>query len=68
LDGATADKAGKSRQFTKPGGLDGANKAFDNAVGNAPIKDHGGGIRSSTLPDGSTIVPQGDCATIGNLA
>ena len=55
LEGATAGKFGKTKQYTKPGGLTGANNSFDDAVGNAPIKNHGGGIRSSTLPDGSTI-------------
>ncbi len=55
LDGAITGKVGKTKQFTKPGGLTGANNAFDSAVGNAPIKNHGRGIRSATLPDGSTI-------------
>lgn len=55
LDGATDRKVGKTIQVNKPGGLDGANNDFDEAVGNATIKDHGAGIRSSTLPDGSTI-------------
>lgn len=55
LKGATAGKSGKVQQFHRPGGFDAANKAFDDAMGTIPIKDHGDGIRSGMLGDGTTI-------------
>ncbi len=55
LKGASKGKAGKTRQFDKSGGLDQANKDFDSLVGGGAVKNHGGGVRSGTLPDGSTI-------------
>jgi hypothetical protein len=55
LADATPGKSGKSVQYSKPGGFQRANADFDALTRGAPVKDHGGGIRSSTLSDGSTV-------------
>lgn len=55
LDGAKPGNVGKTKQYTKPGGFSQANDDFDEATKGLPVKDQGGGIRSATLSDGSTI-------------
>jgi len=59
MDGATPGKQSQpgmgSNQDTKPGGFAQAIEDFDVGAGGRPITDHGGGIRSGTLEDGSTI-------------
>ena len=51
-------KSERARQFEKSGGQDQAEADFDKLVkdlGDTTPKDHGNGIRSSTLPDGTSI-------------
>lgn len=55
LGGATKGKVGKTKQLSKKGGVDQANKDFDELVDGLTVTDHGAGIRSATLPDGSTV-------------
>jgi hypothetical protein len=43
-----------SNQYHASGGMSQADRDFNEIVGTAPVKDHGSGIRSSTLADGST--------------
>jgi len=44
----------KVKQFTKPGGVDQANKDFD-ALQPTDVKDLGNGLRTGTLPGGGTV-------------
>ncbi len=55
LADAQPGKADKSKQYAKPGGLEQANKDFDSLAGNSPVADHGGGVRSTTLPNGTRV-------------
>jgi RHS repeat-associated protein len=55
LQGGTKGPVGKSRQIFKSGGFEQANKEFNRLVGKLPVKNQGNGIRSATLPDGTTV-------------
>jgi RHS repeat-associated protein len=59
LETAIAGKSSKpgmgSAKYTKTGGLEAANRDFDIIAGANPIKDHGNGIRSTSLLDGTTV-------------
>jgi hypothetical protein len=59
LKDATSGNASKpgmgSNQFGKPGGMAQANRDFDRLTEGLTVKEHGGGIRSAQLSDGSTI-------------
>jgi hypothetical protein len=55
LEDAKLGKVSKSRQFSKPGGFNQANKDFDALVGNAPVQIRSGSLRTSTLPDGTKV-------------
>jgi RHS repeat-associated protein len=54
-EGATPGKIGKSKQFDKDGGVDQAQKDFDRIAGSNAVKDQGNGVRSTELPDGTTV-------------
>jgi len=54
LKDAKAGKVSSSRQFSKPGGFNQANKDFDALTKGLPVKNQGNGIRSATLKNGST--------------
>jgi len=55
LEGAEAGKKGKTKQFHKSGDAGDANKDFDSLAGDAKVTDHGDGLRSAELEDGTTI-------------
>jgi hypothetical protein len=52
---ARPGKASSSRQFEKDGGLDKANKDFDELTKGSPVQDRPGGVRTSELPDGTKV-------------
>ncbi|HZF35837.1 MAG TPA: RHS repeat-associated core domain-containing protein [Candidatus Angelobacter sp.] len=55
-DGSTPGKSSSSEQYNKGGGAGQANSDFDKIAGNNnPVKDHGNGIRSTELQDGTTV-------------
>lgn len=65
LIGGTADDGSrKTKRRRATGGEEQANKDFENAAGDLPIKDHGGGIRSVELPGGTSISVRPD-STVG---
>jgi hypothetical protein len=55
LNKSKPGKFSKSHQYSRPGGFNQANKDFDKLTKGLPVKNHGGGIRSATLRDGSKI-------------
>ena len=67
LASATPGKVGKkSRQYEKTGGFNQANQDFDKLVedlGGTPPKSQGNGIRSTKLPDDTSISVRPDITT-----
>jgi hypothetical protein len=55
LSDATRGSASKTLQYTKTGGMTRAATEFDSLVGDAQVTTHPNGVRSATLPDGSTV-------------
>jgi hypothetical protein len=59
LEGATPTHASKpgmgSEKFEMPGGLDAANADFNGLTNGLPVASYPNGIRSVTLPNGSTV-------------
>lgn len=56
LKDATPGKVSSSRQYSKQGGLEQANKDFDALTQGAKVQDRGGGLRTSELPDGTKVI------------
>ncbi|WP_157898717.1 PrsW family glutamic-type intramembrane protease [Luteitalea pratensis] len=53
--GRTSKPGMGADKYSKPGGLDQATADFDQIAGNNPVTDYGGGIRSTELPNGTTV-------------
>jgi hypothetical protein len=49
-------KVSSSRQYSKPGGLEQANKDFDALTVSGKIQDRGGGLKTAEMPDGSKVI------------
>ncbi|MCP9496890.1 MAG: hypothetical protein MSG64_20930 [Pyrinomonadaceae bacterium MAG19_C2-C3] len=56
LRNAAKGKASSSRQFSKPGGVNQANRDFDSLTQGAKVQSRPGGIRTAELGDGTKVI------------
>ena len=55
LKGAAKGKSSSSRQFSKPGGINQANKDFDALTRNSNVTQRSGSVRTAELKDGTKV-------------